>query len=422
MTDRQAFSLRALFIAFSMLSALAFPDVVEAAVPQGITLEFQVGGFSSPVAVRHAGDGSGRLFIVERAGRIMVWDPASGDPPSVFLDIRSRVDDTLSEQGLLGLAFHPNYVGNRRFYVNYTRDPGAGLDRTRIERYTATAADPDVADPSSAVTVLELEQDDWNHNGGDLHFGSDGYLYIGMGDGGNNPDQLNRGQDLGVLLGKMLRIDVDGAIQADDQPCGLVTNYAIPDDNPFQGDDGACDEIWAFGLRNPWRFSFDRQTGDLLIGDVGEGSREEIDFQPAGSSGGENYGWSCMEGDLVQNFNPCLPGPLTDPILVYSHAEGCSVTGGFRYRGQGIGGLSGIYFYADFCSGTLWAAERDGAGVWSSQAWGTAAQPGSFGEDEAGELYLLELSGSLYRFEGPGSIFLDDFESGDTSGWSASTP
>jgi len=220
------------------------------------------------------------------------------------------VDDTGGEQGLLGLAFHPDFAGNGRFFVNYTRDPpGNGLDRTVVARYQVSGQNPNIADPASATTILEVEQDFANHNGGDIHFGPDGYLYVGMGDGGGAEDPNNRAQDRGELLGSMLRIDVDGTPPGGGGGlCGRVPLYRAPPDNPFVGDPQGCDEIWAIGLRNPWRWSFDRGTGDLFIGDVGQATREEVSYQPAQSSGGENYGWSCMEGTLAVNFNPCGPG------------------------------------------------------------------------------------------------------------------
>ncbi len=361
----------------------------EGDVPAGLSLELFAEGFARPVAVRHAGDGSDRLFVVEQAGRIVVVDGEAvlEDP---FLDISSAVESSGSEQGLLGLVFHPDYQSNGYFFVNYTYDAGGGGDRTRIARYRVSAADPNRADPASGLTILDFAQPASNHNGGDLQFGPDGYLYIATGDGGGARDPDNRAQNLGSVLGKMLRIDVDGA-----------SPYAIPDDNPFVDDPVARKEIWAYGLRNPWRFSFDRRTGDLFIGDVGQGDREEIDFQPWPNQGGENYGWSCMEGDLVQNFNPCDGKPLTAPVLVYDHGLGCSVTGGYRYRGR-IAGLYGTYIFGDFCSGRIWLASPVES-VWEAIEWAdTAHRISSFGEDEDGELYLVDhAAGEIYRFSGP---------------------
>jgi glucose/arabinose dehydrogenase len=358
-------------------------------LPSDLSLELVAEGFSGPVAVRAAGDGSGRLFVVEQDGRIqVVEDGAVGQTP--FLDIASQVESGANEQGLLGLAFHPDYQLNGFFYINYTYDPpGAGPDVTRVSQFQVSNDDANRADHGSEVVLLEFEQDFANHNGGDLHFGPDGYLYIATGDGGSARDPNNRAQDLGSLLGKLLRIDVDSG-----------KSYAIPPDNPVVGRAGARPEIWAYGLRNPWRFSFDRSTGDLFIGDVGQNAMEEIDYQPAASAGGENYGWSCTEGDALQNYNPCDGAPLTAPILVYEHDLGCSVTGGYRYRG-GIRSLKGLYVFGDYCTGRIWLAAQDD-GVWSAEEWDrTSIRISSFGEDEKGELYVVDLSrGEIHRFEG----------------------
>lgn len=401
--------------------------VLAAAPPADLALELLTSGLTQPVAIRHAGDGTGRLFMVERAGHIRIYDQSIDTLLATdFLDISGLVDHFEDEQGLLGLAFHPDYPSNGYFYVNYTRDPaGPGLDRTVVARYTVSA-NPDIADDTSALVLLEIEQDDWNHNGGDLHFGPDGYLYISTGDGGGSNDPFNRAQNLGSLLGKMLRIDVDGTPPAaPNDLCGLVTHYGIPADNPFAGGSGNCDEIWAYGLRNPWRFSFDRLSGDILIGDVGQGSMEEIDFEPASSPGGVNYGWRCREGTLSNINNPPCVGPLTPPILTYTHSSGgCSVTGGYRYGGSRIGGLRGGYFYGDFCPpGPIWIAFQDSGGTWSSSLFTNANLfPSSFGEDEQGELYLVSLGGSIHRIVSPSSIFTDGFESGDTAPWTVSVP
>jgi len=420
---------RTLGIALAIAASIFAAGDAPAQPPADLMLENVTSGLSSPVAMRHAGDGSGRLFVVEQGGRIMIYDLGSDMLLSTpFLDLTSEVDVTGGEQGLLGLAFHPDFATNGFFYVNYTYDPGPGLDRTRIERYTVDAGDPDLADTSTAFTVLEIAQDFSNHNGGDIHFGPDGYLYVGMGDGGSGEDPNNRAQSLDSLLGKILRIDVDAAAPpGPNDLCGLVTNYGIPAGNPHAGGSGDCDEIWALGVRNPWRFSFDRLVGDLFFGDVGQGPldpREEVSFQPASSSGGENYGWSCAEGDLMPNYNPCLPGPLTPPILVYGHGDGnCSITGGYRYRGSTIGGLAGLYVYGDFCSGRVYFAEETGPGVWSSSEWDDL--PGNvsaFGEDADGELYVVFLGGQIQRFESPSAIFTDGFESGDTSIWTLEGP
>ena len=402
---------------FSMvLFGLVKPGI--AIPPDDLALVPVISGLISPVAVRHAGDGSGRLFIVEQAGVIRIWDGAQllATP---FLNISPIVDNGGNEQGLLGLAFHPDYETNGYFYVNYTYDPGASLDRTRIARYKVSAGNPDVADTTETV-LMEIVQDFSNHNGGDIHFGPDGYLYIGMGDGGSGGDPNDRAQDRTQLLGKMLRIDVDGATRAGRgviTGCGLAANYTIPADNPFIGDGNACDEIWAYGMRNPWRFSFDRATGALFIGDVGQNLWEEIDLQPATSSGGENYGWRCYEGTYEYNTTGCA-STYVDPILEYGHTGGrCSLTGGYAYRGHGIGGFDGTYIFGDYCTGEIWFATA--AGGWSSVLWSdTSFGISTFGEDEDGEIYVADLfGGTVSRFESPSTVFADGFESGNLLGW-----
>jgi glucose/arabinose dehydrogenase len=341
-------------------------------------------GLSSPVDIAHAGDGSGRLFIVLQGGKIVIFDGVQL-LSSPFLDITSLVASG-GERGLLGLAFHPDYVANGLFYVSYTDTAGDSV----IARYSVSG-DSNLADPASASILLTIDQPFSNHNGGQLHFGPDGYLYIGIGDGGSGGDPLNNGQNLGMLLGKILRIDVDNGVP-----------YGIPPDNPFVGDAGAGDEIWAWGLRNPWRFSFDRLTGDMYIGDVGQSSWEEVNFQPSTSTGGENYGWRLMEGNSC--YNPatnCNNGTLTLPILVYSHSVGCSVTGGYRYRGNKNPDLYGTYLYGDYCTGLIWGAQEDGLGGWNtSLLLDTNFLISTFGEDESGEIYFAHLSatnGAIYH-------------------------
>lgn len=340
-------------------------------------------GFTQPTVITHAGDGSNRLFVAEKTGALKVID---GGAISVFLDLSETVS-TESERGLLGVAFHPQYADNGRFFVNYTNRQGDTViaefrvsdDRNRAER-------------GSERVLLIIPQPYANHNGGQLAFGPDGYLYIGTGDGGSAGDPLNAGQELGSLLGKILRIDVDGG-----------SPYAIPADNPFVGRADARPEIWAYGLRNPWRFSFDRATGDLWIADVGQNAWEEVNFQPAISPGGENYGWRLMEGpSCYQPAQNCNDGTLTLPLLTYSHAsgQGRSVTGGFVYRGTSLPALRGAYLFGDFVSGRVWAASSNGSGSWSvRELANTGYAIATFGEDEAGELYLADFgTGVLYRF------------------------
>jgi glucose/arabinose dehydrogenase len=331
-------------------------------------------------------DGTDRLFVVEQPGRIRVI--ANGQlRESPFLDITSQVLSAGNEQGLLSLAFHPNYKSNGLFFVNYTRQPDGA---TVIARYRVSG-DPNVADPNSASTILTINQPQVNHNGGLVMFGPDGYLYIGMGDGGGQGDQhgtIGNGQDLNALLGKLLRIDVNR------EP------YAIPSSNPFANKPGARPEIWASGLRNPWRFSFDRATRDLYIADVGQNTYEEIDFQPASSTGGENYGWRLMEGKHC--FDPrtnCNPSGLTLPVLEYDHGAGCSVTGGYVYRGAKYPWLDGLYLFADYCTGLTWSAERNTSGAWEmTERMHLNFQTSSFGQDRAGELYLVgHNNGTIYR-------------------------
>lgn len=352
-------------------------SLAQEANPSELDLQISVeqvvaSGLTQPVQVTHAGDGSGRLFILEQPGRIRILQNGSllATP---FLDISSKVS-CCGERGLLGLAFHPNYPTNGYFFVNYTRKPDGA---TVIERYQVSG-NPNQASTSTAFPLLVIPQPYENHNGGQIFFGPDGMLYIGTGDGGSGGDPQNHAQNLDSLLGKILRIDVDRG-----------SPYAIPLDNPFVGKPGR-DEIWAFGLRNPWRWSFDRLTGDLYMGDVGQNSWEEINFQPA-NTGGLNYGWRCYEGTHVYNLSPPCPGPLTPPIAEYDHSVGQSVTGGFVYRGAGFPRMYGVYFYADFVQGKIWGAARDGAGAWSSTLLlDSPYYISAFGEDEAGELYICD--------------------------------
>lgn len=353
----------------------------------GIRLDPYLSGFSAPLAVTHAADGSGRLYVVEKRGVIKL---ATGDRVATtpFLDIQSLIRSSGSEQGLLGLAFHPRYAQNGLFYVDYTDTNG----NTVVARYTARAT-RDSAAPESAQVLLRIAQPAANHNGGHLAFGPDGYLYIGTGDGGGAGDQFRNAQNTQVLLGKMLRLDVD-------RPAGNMP-YGIPADNPYaSGAGGNRPEIWAYGLRNPWRYTFDRGTGDLYIADVGQNVYEEINVQPAGSVGGQNYGWPRMEAaHCFPETTRCDTAGLTLSVAEYSHSDGCSVTGGYVYRGQAHPQLTGAYIFGDYCSGRIWTLYRPAGGQWvKTQAIQSPVQISSFGEDEAGELYVTGLSdGRVYR-------------------------
>jgi glucose/arabinose dehydrogenase len=339
---------------------------------QTIALTQVASGFDLPLGVAHAGDS--RLFVIQQRGRIAIFNGTSvlAQP---FLDLSSLVS-CCGERGLLGLAFHPRYRENGFFYVNYTDTAG----NTVVARYSVSATDPNRADPTSARILLNVAQPFSNHNGGHLAFGPDGYLYIGLGDGGSGGDPGNRAQDLSTLLGKILRIDVDGG-----------TTYAIPPSNPFVNRAGARGEIWAYGLRNPWRYSFDRATGDLWIADVGQNAWEEVNFTPSTSIGGENYGWRRMEG--MHCFNPstnCRDASMILPVFEYSHAEGCSVTGGYVYRGARYPVLKGTYLFADYCSGSVWGTRREGENFVTKKLLTTNASVTGFGEDVNGELYLID--------------------------------
>jgi len=347
-------------------------------------------GLDQPLYVTSPPGDTSRLFIMEQVTariKILKEGEVLSEP---FLDLGPRVSDSGGERGLLGLAFHPNYAQNGWFYVHYTDNDG----NTVVARYQRSPDDPDQAVYDSEQVLLTVDQPFSNHNGGMLAFGPDGYLYLGLGDGGSANDPGNRAQDGGTLLGKILRLDVDGG-----------SPYAIPPDNPFVNEPEVRDEIWALGLRNPWRFSFDRETGDLYIGDVGQNAWEEIDFQPADSPGGENYGWRVWEGNHRtgrDGLSTVVP-EVTFPIHEYNHDGGrCSVTGGYVYRGAALPELQGTYFFGDYCSGQVWSFRREGQQVIELQERTEELDPGpdldlgnlsSFGEDAAGELYLVDISG-----------------------------
>ena len=390
----------------------AAPSVAEAAQPDGtlpgnpeVQLVQVASGLIDPVNVTNAGDGSGRIFVVERTGTIrIVQDGEVGETP--FLDLSNAVKTDFLEQGLLGLAFHPDYAENGRFFVYYSGYLENGA--MTLEEYAVSDDDPNVADPQSARTLFALQDPYVNHNGGTIKFGPDGYLYVAIGDGGLAGDPYDNAQDLDNMLGKIVRLDVDGEMP-----------YGIPEDNPFavagervsipsRGEPGryhpeGSPEIWSYGLRNPWQFSFDRENGDLYIADVGQNYWEEINVAPAGE-GGQNYGWDLLEG------THCYPADVTEcqaygvmPVAEYDHATGgCSVTGIGVYRGEESASLDGIYFNSDFCSGDVFGLTRDEAGDWVYQMLlDTSLFVTGSGEDEAGELYVTSCSCAFGRDYNP---------------------
>lgn len=347
------------------------PDTTTFPNPDNYIWETIVSGLERPVDIQPAGDE--RLFIIEKNGHIRILlDGELIDFP--FLSISDRVGSRGNEQGLLGLAFHPKYTENGLFFVNYTDKDGD----TIIARYRVTP-DPNIADPSSEIVLLRVKQPFGNHNGGPLAFGPDGYLYAGLGDGGSAGDPLGNAQKLDTLLGKILRLDVDSA-----EP------YTIPADNPFGN------EIWAYGFRNPWRISFDKASGNLYIGDVGQGEWEEIDFAPTGMPGGLNFGWKYFEGTHAYNGTPPQGAQFELPIAEYDHGQGCSVTGGYVYRGA-MPEWNGIYLYGDYCSGTVWGLMRSGQGWQEQVLFGAVGSITSFGQDQSGEVYIATDSGQILR-------------------------
>ena len=357
--------------------------------PQNPVLTFTpaVSGLTSPTVVTHAGDASGRIFVVEQGGQVRIVSSGGVLLPAPFLDISGRLVSG-GEQGLLGLAFPPGYSAKRYFYVNYTR---AADGATVVSRF-AVSATPDLAEATSEQVVLVVSQPFANHNGGQLAFGSDGMLYVGLGDGGSGGDPQGNGQNPATLLGKVLRLDVEAG----------VAPYRIPSDNPFVAVPAAKGEIWALGLRNPWRFSFDRLTGDLYVADVGQGAWEEINFQAAGTAGGANYGWNLLEGPAC--YSPAVgcvpPSGYVAPVAYYGHDLGCSVTGGYVYRGPGNPRMQGIYFYGDFCGGRLWGLRKVGTGWQADLLEQTGFAISTFGEDEAGQLFVADYTtGTIYRID-----------------------
>jgi hypothetical protein len=346
-----------------------------------IVLTQVAAGFTSPVAITNAGDGSGRLFVVEQGGAVRIVRNGAVEPRP-FLNISSQVTAG-GEQGLLGLAFPSGFSTRQSFYINYINRNGIG--NTVIARI-AVGGDPDLADPFSRQELLTIVQPFANHNGGQLAFGLDGFLYVGSGDGGSGGDPQGNGQNTASLLGKILRLDVlSGAFP-----------YAVPAGNPFNT------EVWAYGLRNPWRFSFDRQSGDLFLADVGQAEREEINFQPAGSGAGANYGWNTMEGSLCFLTPSCSSAGLVLPVAEYDHSSGdCSVTGGYMYRG-GAASLRGTYLYGDFCSGRIWGLRHNGIAWENRLLLDSTLLISTFGEDESGDLHVADYAtGVIYRITAP---------------------
>jgi glucose/arabinose dehydrogenase len=341
--------------------------------------------FDSPIYLTNAGDD--RLFVAEQGG--LIWIIEDGevllDP---FLDISMLLSDDVfaggyTERGLLGVAFHPDYTENGLFFVSYTDVNGDSV----IARYHVSADDPNLADPDSATTILTVDQPFADHNGGYIGFGPDGYLYICFGDGGSLDDPSGNGQKTDTFLSKILRIDVN------------ADTYVVPPTNPFVGNPDYLPEIWAVGVRNPWRISFDRATGDLYIGDVGQADWEEVDFQPADSKGGENYGWSAFQGTHPFKNTP-ISSNVTMPVYEFSHVAGCSITGGYVYRGEALPELQGVYFFGDYCTGHIWTMIRDETGMWRIAPFMDSDQViTSFGEDSRGELYTVDYKGTIYRLE-----------------------
>ncbi len=373
-------------------STVDFPSESKSQFPQNLIFEEIINGLISPVFITHANDGTSRLFVIEKAGYIRVFNNNSL-LLTPFLDINSIVNSE-GERGLFALAFHPDYQINGRFYIVYNNNSGALV----LASFLRSPNDINVADSSSQNILLTIPKNYSNHNGGTLAFGVDSYLYWSTGDGGGGGDPDNNAQNLNSLLGKIIRIDVDAAFP-----------YTIPHTNPFYNstDPLIRQEIWAYGLRNPWRFSFDRLTHDLYVGDVGQGAREEISFQPADSIGGENYGWRIMEGSLCYNpSSGCDQSNKVLPIAEYNHSLGCSVTGGYVYRGQVYPEFQGVYFYGDFCSGKIFSLYHDPVNGWiHTQIADTSYSISTFGEDEDGDIYFADYSGGkVYKLTFPTTV------------------
>jgi len=354
-----------------------------------ISFEPVAEGFSQPLLILGAGDGSGRLFVAEKGGALKVIRKGEVDP-ELFLDFTDAVS-TESERGLLGVAFPEGFAEHGRFYISYTDGSGSSV----ISRFMA---EDERVDRSSETILLRTPQPYANHNGGHIAFGPDGYLYVGLGDGGSGGDPMGNGQNLFTLLGTILRLDVGEAPGVSTESDG--SGYTIPADNPFADGEEGLPEIWSYGLRNPWRFSFDRETGDMWIGDVGQNAVEEINFQPAESGGGENWGWNLFEGTTPYPEDRRVTENQDDfawPIVEYRHPIGRSVTGGYVYRGSEFPRMVGVYLYGDYVSGRVWGLVRSAEGTKNRELAETGMQVVSFGEDDEGELYLVDFSGTVYR-------------------------
>ena len=349
-----------------------------------VQLQLYISNLEGPVLVTHAGDGKNRLFVVEKTGQVFLLDASQQHKQKkLYLDASSLITTKGNEQGLLSIAFHPDFESNGYLFIFYTATDG---DNT-LARLTVDPPNLKQINSTTLEVLFSVEDPASNHNGGMLAFGRDGYLYIGMGDGGRGGDPWNNAQNLETLLGKMLRIDVNQA-----------TAYSIPEDNPFLSKKNSRPEIWSYGLRNPWRHSFDADSGDLWIADVGQDKWEEIHWQAANSKGGQNYGWRLMEGrHCYLPKKNCNNGTLIAPVAEYSHTHGCSVTGGYVYRVQAITELQGKYVFGDFCTGTIWSIDKS-ANFAMQKLLKTDLNISSFGEDEARELYVVDYRGAIYKF------------------------
>jgi len=359
--------------------------------PQIVTTNFK-SGFTRPIFITNANDGTNRIFVVEQCGTVKIIDNNGTILSTPFLNISSLVNCNGNEQGLLSIVFPPDYISKQYFYAAYTISDGS----LRVSRFNVPSGTPNQSNNSPTTIIITIPHPDHpNHNGGQLAFGNDGYLYISVGDGGGGGDTDNNAQNKNILLGKILRIDVENG----------APTYDIPSTNPFASG-GGLPEIWALGLRNPWRFSFDRQTHHLYIGDVGQDEWEEIDFQPVSGTGGKNYGWRLREGKHC--YNPSTgcgkPANYSGPVIEYSHtSSGCSITGGYVYRGSEFNNMKGIYFYGDYCSGRIWGLKRQNSTWYNQQLLDTPYNISTFGEDEAGNLYLTDLSsGIIYKIDSSG--------------------